>query len=89
MPVLLTVQLDGPTTKRREDELTSNLERLQAEGIAIKTPPDEPYASVIDELSAQEVAALISVKRRFEDRSEVQAHSGEAGETAQEFFAVI
>jgi hypothetical protein len=76
-------------SRRREDNMASNLERLQAEGIATKTPADEPYASVIDELSEEEVAALISVKRRFEDRSEVQAHSGEAGETAQEFFAVI
>ena len=69
--------------------MASNLERLQAAGIATKTPPEEPYASVIDELSEEEVAALISVKRSFDDRSEVQAHGAETEEPAQEFFALI
>lgn len=69
--------------------MASNLDLLQAAGIAKKTPLGEPYSSVIDELSEQELNALISVKRRFDERSEVQAHGADMDEPAQEFFAVL
>jgi hypothetical protein len=69
--------------------VANNLKRLQAAGIATKTPHGEPYARVIDELSAEEVAALISVKRRFEERNEVRAHGADTEDLAQEFFAII
>jgi hypothetical protein len=44
---------------------------------------------VINELSEQELNALISVKRRFDERTDVQAHGAEMEEPAQEFFAII
>jgi len=69
--------------------VASNLERLQAAGIATRDPIRDPYLSVIDELSEEELAALISVKRRFDERSEVQAHGAETDGPPQEFFALI
>jgi hypothetical protein len=69
--------------------LASNLERLRAAAIATKTPIREPYASVIEELSEEEVTALISIKSRFEEKSDVQAHGAEMEEPAQEFFAIV
>jgi hypothetical protein len=75
--------------ERKEEALASNLERLQAAGVASKTPIREPYASVIEELSEEEVAALISVKSRFAGKSEVEAHGADMEEPAQEFFALF
>ncbi len=69
--------------------MATNLERLQAAGIATKTPLREPYSSVVKELSEAELAALISVKRRFDQRGDVQAHGADMDEPAQEFFAII
>jgi hypothetical protein len=65
------------------------LERLQAAGIAVKTPLLEPYLGIVDELSEQEVEALISLKRRFDDRGEVEAHGADTERPQDEFFAVI
>lgn len=42
----------------------------------IPGPAPEPYASVIEELSSEEVEALISVKARFDDAN--VAYGGEA-----------
>jgi hypothetical protein len=66
-----------------------NLERLQSAGIAVKTPLTEPYRSVVDELSEQEMAALISLKGRFDARTEVEAHGADTDPSPDEFFAVI
>lgn len=69
--------------------MATNLDRLQAAGIANRTPLGEPYSSVINELSERELKALISVKRRFDERTDVQAHGAEMEEPAQEFFALL
>ncbi len=69
--------------------MNTNLERLQAVGIAVETPLREPYRSIADELSEQEVHALISVKRRFDDRGEVEAHGADIEPPPDEFFACI
>ena len=69
--------------------MASNLERLQEAGVASKTPVLEPYASVIEELSEEEVTALISVKSRFAGKSEVEAHGADMDEPAHEFFALF
>lgn len=69
--------------------MATNLERLQAAGVADTAALREPYAGVIEELSDEEVSALISVKRRFDDRMDVEAHRADTAEPAQEFFAVF
>jgi hypothetical protein len=66
--------------------VASNLERLQEAGIAVNTPPAEPYASIIEELSEAEVSALVSIKQRFGNRIEVEAHDARTGRPADEFF---
>ncbi len=65
------------------------LERLQAAGIAVKTPQEGPYRSVVDELSEQEVDALISLKGRFEEKTAVEAHGADTEPSPDEFFAMI
>jgi hypothetical protein len=69
--------------------VTSNLQRLQEAGIAVKTPLAEPYASVVEELSEAEVSALVSIKRRFGDRIEVEAHDAQPGRPTDEFFVLF
>ena len=69
--------------------MDTNLERLQAVGIAVEAPLREPYRSIVDELSEQEVDALIALKRRFGERSEVVAHRADTEPPPSEFFAVF
>ena len=45
--------------ERKGGRVATNLERLQAAGIATKTPLREPYSSVVKELPAQEFFAII------------------------------
>ena len=66
-----------------------NLERLQAAGIAVKTPLEEPYRSVVDEMSKQEADALISLKRRLDEKTAVEAHGADTEPRPDEFFALI
>jgi len=56
-------------------ELSENM-RVLIEARVIPHPPPEPYARVIDELSAEEVEALISIKARLAEAG--AAHGGEA-----------
>jgi hypothetical protein len=57
--------------------------------MATQTPLPEPHASIVEELSEQEVAALISVKRRFDERSGVEAHRADDKRPPDEFFALF
>jgi hypothetical protein len=65
------------------------LKRLQAAGIAVRTPLGEPHRSVIEEMSEQEVASLISMKRRFDAKADVEAHATESSSPPDEFFAML
>ena len=69
--------------------MSDRLERLQAAGIAVKSPLEEPYRTIAGELSEEEVDALISVKRRFDASSDVQAHGRDGERPPDEFFAII
>ena len=69
--------------------MDANLERLQAVGIAVETPLREPYRSIVEELSEQEVDALIGLKRRFGERGDVEAHRADTKPPADEFFALL
>jgi hypothetical protein len=53
----------------------SNVERLEAAGVIIKTPLPEEYESVIQELDDEEVGAIIRVKERLD---KAQADAGMA-----------
>ena len=69
--------------------MSVNLDRLQAAGIATETPLKEPYSSIIEELSAEEVEALLSIKRRFDRQSDVELHQADDAGRPDEFFALI
>lgn len=45
----------------------SNIDRLRDEGFLIKTPMPQQYSDAIEELSDDDVAALIRVKNRLEE----------------------
>jgi hypothetical protein len=83
------VTVYGSYRRDQGGPVDSNLERLQAAGIAVKTPLSEPHRSIVDEMSDQEVDALISLKGRFDKSSEVGAYVDEGERPADEFFAVL
>jgi hypothetical protein len=66
--------------------MTAQLERLRAAGIA--TEPAPGVEAVLAELSEAEVDALISIKRRFDERWEVEGHGMSAMSPAA-FFDVL
>jgi hypothetical protein len=51
--------------------------RILIEAHVIAGPPPEPYARVIEDLSKEEVEALISIKARLDEANE-DAGGGEA-----------
>ncbi len=57
------------------DDFGENMRAL-IQARVIPYPPPEPYARVIEELSSEEVEALISIKARF-DEANVE-YGGEA-----------
>lgn len=52
--------------------------RVLIEAGVIPGPPPEPYASVIEDLSSDEVEALISVKARFDKANQAVGGASEA-----------
>jgi hypothetical protein len=58
--------------------------RALIEARVIPGPPPPPYDRVIDELSAEEVEALISIKARFDEANQDFGGGGDAG-----FFGMV
>lgn len=56
--------------------MSSNTERLEAAGLIKMTPLPPPYEAFVAELSDAEIETLVSVKRRLDSVSEVEAHGG-------------
>lgn len=52
--------------------------RVLIEAGVIPGPPPEPYGQVIEDLSSEEVEALISIKARFDTANQDVGVSGDA-----------
>ena len=62
----------------KTDDYSENVRVLIEAGV-LPGPPMPPYDRVIDELSAEEVEALISIKARFDEVNENFGGGGNAG----------
>ena len=62
----------------RQDDYGENT-RVLIEARVIPGPPPPPYDRVIEDLSAEEVEALISIKARFDEANQDFGGGGDAG----------
>jgi hypothetical protein len=67
-------------------ETASNADRLADAGLITTTDLPEPYKTVIEELSDEEVDALVSAKNRLDDAYQAGQDSPEATPHYGEFF---
>ena len=62
----------------KQDDYSENTRVLIEAGV-LPGPPPPPYDRVIDDLSAEEVEALISIKARFDQANQDLGGGGDAG----------